>query len=105
MSNHYKLPAALTALALGTVLLIGSGPVEKGAHIHVVSAQKCIPTGEVWEYVKEWHDGYNVHKYVKIKGKRGKNGEVKYYRDNATGLLVFRDVTKAEYEAAKNATF
>ena len=105
MLKHCKLTAGMTALALGTVLLIGSGQVEKERTIDGFSAQKSIPTDEVWEYVKEWHDGYNVHEFVKIKGKKGKNGEVKYYRDNATGLLVFRDVTKAEYEAAKKATF
>ena len=104
LNRSSKLMAGAMVLALGTVLLIGSSKVEKETKIDNSSVRN-ITVGDVWDYVKEWHDGYNIHKYVKIKGRKGKNGEMKYYRDNATGLLVFQDVSKAEYEAAKQTTF
>ena len=104
LNASYKFLTAAMVLTLGTVLLIGSGQYEKSMTTGKQSIQRTVSNGEVWEYAKDWYDGYNLHEYVKIKGKIGKNGDVIHFRDNATGLLVFRDVSKVEYDQVKTET-
>jgi hypothetical protein len=96
-----KLFAAAAATALGTVLLLAGSGYERGAAAsdHCLRIQKS--ENGTWEYVKDWHDGYNLHKYAKIKVKITTDGKVSPQKDNATGLVVFRDVTEAEYNASR----
>ena len=95
-----KLIAAAAATALGTVLSM-AGAERSGTVIsdHCVRLQKS--ENGIWEYVKDWHDGYNVHPYARIKVKITPEGKVLPQKDNASGLVVFQDITEAEYNATR----
>jgi hypothetical protein len=91
---------AATATAICTALLAG-GKYEK----RIDPADHCLKLQKsehgTWEYVKDWHDGYNVHPYARIKVRVDGHGRLIPERDNATGLVVFQEISEAEYNAVQ----
>ena len=100
LNQTNKLMLAATATAICTALMAGGG-YEKDAD----PSERCLKLLQsengTWEYVRNWHDGYNLHPYAKIKVKIGAAGTLRPERDNATGMVVFREISEAEYNAAK----
>ncbi|WP_456452145.1 hypothetical protein [Hydrogenimonas sp.] len=93
-----KIIAVTAASAIATTLLLaGNTLATEASQAPCIKLQKS--ENGMWEYVRNWHDGYNLHPYAKIKVEVGADGALKYRRDNATGLLVFKDISEAEYAA------
>ena len=101
LNDSGKWMLALTAVAIGTALLAGGTYERAPENVGCLKLEKSADG--TWEYVKAWHDGYNLHPYAKIRVKIGPAGTLRPERDNATGLILFEEVSEAEYNAARCA--
>ena len=96
-TRRFFVPATLLFLLL---LWLFSG---KGALSDRAVYSGCLlrgPDGALWEVLKDWHDGFNRHPYVQVKVDIDSDGKIVYRRDNASGLMIFRDLTARQYAEA-----
>ncbi len=83
---HKKEILVVAALVIGTMVM---GQIDHNEHR---LAQKSD-----WEYITNWFDGYNLHPYVKLKICPTVRGLTTPCKDNATGLMIFEDITRLQY--------
>jgi Ca2+-binding RTX toxin-like protein len=89
--------------ALGISMDVSLGTLTKDLYKQYKYGPAYLRKGEFWDYLTNWeatpNDGvYNPIAYAKVKALRNSDGSVTYYKDNATGMYVFQEIYKTEYD-------
>ncbi|MDD4855916.1 MAG: hypothetical protein PHQ22_10165 [Sulfuricurvum sp.] len=89
--------------ALGISMDVSLGTLTKDLYKQYKYGPEYLRKGEFWDYLTNWeatpNDGiYNPIPYAKVKALRNSDGSVTYYKDNATGMYVFQEIYKTEYD-------
>ena len=89
--------------ALGISMDVSLGTITKDLYKQYKYGPEYLRKGEFWDYLVNWeatpNDGvYNPIAYAKVKAVVNDDGSITYYKDNATGMFVFQEISKSEYD-------